>query len=363
MFKSFKSVLSDSLKLIFEIIPKRSFLVSVLAAATLFSAAYLGNSALTVNIFDGEDFYIARTFSGNIKGAVGTVKLKSSSYKILSTKKKGKVANVELTYTFPVFVTVGGKTVKTVTPAATVRDILLSLGYDVDESDMIEPSADTVITETTYIDYTDIEYITGSYEQEIPFETKAIIDSSYAGTKLIKAGVNGKEHIEYTERIINGVSEGKVITAKTVIIAPVNAEQLIGTANTKPFEAVTTSASVKCISTLSPSAPIPLDASGVPVNYKKHITANATAYTYTGHNCSTGVSPQPGYIAVNPNYIPYGTKMYIVSSDGRFTYGYAIAADTGGFARKNPTKVDLFMGSVSDCKSFGNRNVEIYIIE
>ena len=93
------------------------------------------------------------------------------------------------------------------------------------------------------------------------------------------------------------------------------------------------------------------------------MTSRATAYTYTGHNCATGVAPQPGYIAVNPNVIPYGTKMYIKTADGSVIYGYAVAADTGGFIKNHPTGVDLFMATRSECVSFGVRNVEIYILE
>ena len=126
---------------------------------------------------------------------------------------------------------------------------------------------------------------------------------------------------------------------------------------------VKSSASVTSVSTLTPASPIELDENGNPVNYKSKITARATAYTYTGNKCSTGVAPQPGYIAINPNYIPYGTKMYIKTADGSIIYGYAVAADTGGFIRRYPKGVDLFMSSESACRSFGVRSVEIYILE
>ena len=34
-------------------------------------------------------------------------------------------------------------------------------------------------------------------------------------------------------------------------------------------------------------------------------------------------------MAVDPDVIPYGTKLYITSTDGKFVYGYAVATDTG----------------------------------
>ena len=55
--------------------------------------------------------------------------------------------------------------------------------------------------------------------------------------------------------------------------------------------------------------------------------------------------------------------MYIKSSDGRYIYGYAVAADTGGFIKKHPTGVDLFFTTESACQRFGVRTVEIYILE
>lgn len=116
------------------------------------------------------------------------------------------------------------------------------------------------------------------------------------------------------------------------------------------------------ISTLTPDKNIALDASGRPLHYTKKISGKATAYCQ-GTTCATGVKVRPGYIAVNPKQIPYGTKMYIVSSDGKYNYGYAVAADTGGFAKKGTIVADLFMSSYDACIQFGRRNIDIYILE
>ena len=167
------------------------------------------------------------------------------------------------------------------------------------------------------------------------------------------------QEVTYTEKLVNGVSTEKTVTSTTVLSNPTNAVKVVGTKE----ESVKTSADVKTISTLTPNFEIKLDANGNPVNYKSKTTVRATAYTYTGNNCSTGVAPQPGYLAVNPNVIPYGTKMYIKSADGSIVYGYAVAADTGGFVRRYPNGIDLFMSTQSACTSFGVRNMEVYILE
>ena len=53
--------------------------------------------------------------------------------------------------------------------------------------------------------------------------------------------------------------------------------------------------------------------------------------------------------------------MWIVSTDG-IVYGYAIAADTGGFVKKGKFTVDLFMNTESECIQWGSRDVVIYIL-
>jgi 3D (Asp-Asp-Asp) domain-containing protein len=54
--------------------------------------------------------------------------------------------------------------------------------------------------------------------------------------------------------------------------------------------------------------------------------------------------------------------MYIVSADGRYVYGYCIAADTGGFIHDVDWTVDLFMNSTEQCINWGRRDVIIFIL-
>lgn len=119
---------------------------------------------------------------------------------------------------------------------------------------------------------------------------------------------------------------------------------------------------LKTISELKPSKDFELDSKGVPVKYKKKITGTASAYC-CGTHTATGKKVKPGYIAVNPKQIPYGTKLYIRSSDGNYIYGYASAEDTGGFVSWGNTVADLFFWSNSDCRQFGRRNIEIYVLD
>ncbi len=314
--------------------------IALILAFTISAATLLGCPIHTMEIFAGQNINVlATTFNGKKPAVVEEVK--------------------EVSY--PVYVTCGDQTFTVEFTQGTVADALMLAGFTPDSDDYVEPSLDTIITETIYVDFTKVDYVSGSYTEAIAFDTKTVYtDNKDKGvTELTQKGVNGSREVVYTEKLVNGVSLEKTVTETKVLTNPVSEIKTVGT----KVKAIKTSADVEDISTLPVPFTIELDANGNPVNYKSKTTVRATAYTYTGNNCSTGVAPQPGYIAVNPKVIPYGTKMYIKSPDGSVVYGYAVAADTGGFIRRYPTGVDLFMSTKSACTNFGVRNMEIYILE
>ena len=315
--------------------------MSILLALTVSAATLLGCPIHTVEILTGQRLYtLNRSFLNNTQSAV---------------------AVIEETITFPVYVTCADQTVAIDFEGGTVADALLLAGFTPDSDDFVQPDINTVINDTVYIDYAKVDYVNGSYTEAIAYSTETVYSDNYdkGYSALSQNGVNGSQEVVYTEKLVNGVSSEKTVVETRVLTNPQNAVKVVGTKT----PAAQTSADVKSISTLTPNFTIELDANGNPVKYKSKTTVRATAYTYTGNNCSTGVAPQPGYIAVNPNVIPYGTKMYIKSPDGSIIYGYAVAADTGGFVNKYPNGVDLFMTTKAACTNFGVRNMEIYILE
>lgn len=86
----------------------------------------------------------------------------------------------------------------------------------------------------------------------------------------------------------------------------------------------------------------------------KTLNVEATAYTYTGNNTATGIKPREGLIAVDPNVIAMGSKVYVEG------YGYAIAADTGGSILGN--RIDVFFGTLRQCIDWGRKPVRIHVL-
>jgi 3D (Asp-Asp-Asp) domain-containing protein len=95
-------------------------------------------------------------------------------------------------------------------------------------------------------------------------------------------------------------------------------------------------------------------AGGSTFTYSSKYSMVATAYC-DGGNTASGPACGDGIIAVDPSVIPLGSKVYVVG------YGYAIAADTGGFIKGN--RIDLWMSNNSLCEQWGRRTVTMYVLD
>ena len=88
----------------------------------------------------------------------------------------------------------------------------------------------------------------------------------------------------------------------------------------------------------------------------KRMTVGATAYcgdTIT----STGTVPKVGHtIAVDPNVIPYGSRVYIPEFNKVF-----IAEDCGSAIKGN--RIDIFMENYSTCMEYGFKTITIYVLD
>ena len=169
-------------------------------------------------------------------------------------------------------------------------------------------------------------------------------DQMFEDEKEIRQeGVNGLAEFTYSGIYEDGVLTGCEVLLENVLVAPV--EQIVAVGTKKRVN-------------MHPDG----------FTYKKMITVSATAYdpypaggSGTGRTAN-GMKAQKGVVAVDPRVIPLGTKLYIESTDGTsWSYGYCIAADTGGAIKGN--KVDLCYNTVGECIQFGRRKANVYILD
>lgn len=248
--------------------------------------------------------------------------------------------------------------------AKTVGDLLKEQNIVLDSDDEVVPSADTALSNELVIDVLRVEYVTREQEETVKFTSKTKYSSAMLkGTKKVtQEGVNGSKTVVYKDKVVNGVVESSTVEGETITKKPVDKVTTIGTlVKSSGLGNSKIQKNGKPISELVMPSKYTIGANNVPTSYKYKITGRAAAYCQPGGKTATGKKVMPGRVAVNPKQIPYGTEMWIVSNDG-VVYGYAVAEDTGGFAKKGYYTVDLYMNSNSQCRQWGDRGVTIYVL-
>lgn len=83
-------------------------------------------------------------------------------------------------------------------------------------------------------------------------------------------------------------------------------------------------------------------------------TANASGYTGPGKT-KLGTKIRPGIVAVDPDYIPLGTVLWVEG------YGTCRAEDTGGAIKGNA--IDLVFATEEDANAWGRKEVQVRVMK
>lgn len=272
---------------------------------------------------------------------------------VVEPAKNEKVTDdTEITVTrrYEVAITADGETRELLAPSNTVAQTLEDQGVTLGPDDLVSVNLDERVCDGMQIVVSRVTYQEVTVTEEIPFETTTKKDASLDKGKTIVEveGQVGSQSVVKRQKMVDGQLAEETVLSTTVLQEPVTKVVTVG-AKPKSGNAV-----VNGDGTLT-------DHNGNTIKYSKVITGRSSAYTGGGYT-STGKPAAVGLVAVNPKIIPYGTKMYIASPDGKTVYGYAIAADTGGGVKSGRIVADLYYNTYNECMNFGVRNMSLYIL-
>ena len=239
-----------------------------------------------------------------------------------------------------------------------VAEAINAAGITVDDDDLINFGLSEPLNAKTDIVINRVEYVTEVKLETIEYATEYKEDDSYV-VGFSKVLVDGEEG-ELAKTICHTYVDGKLassdIVSTEVTEEPVDEVIVQGTAEVNPIAAMS-------ISQLDVPDYLALDENGVPTSYSNVLTGKSCAYSANpSAKTASGRQVKVGYVAVDPAIIPYGTELYIVSTDGKYVYGYAVAADTGTALLDGRILVDLFMESYDASCDWGAKQVNIYIL-
>ena len=281
----------------------------------------------------------------------GEVFLTDSSAELVS-RRSGN--DLTLSAGQPVTVSYQGNPITSVTRNETVSQLLERLEIVPSPLEMVSVSfLDEALEISVNSEFVFYEHISDVLEHETVYQYNS---SKPAGEEtVIQEGSDGS----YTE-VYEVVYQDGEETARQLInaldVPPVSTIIEVGT---KEKSASGSATSVDKNSDGSGTITL---SSGETLSFRSVRTMRGTAYTRggkVGSVTASGTNVHVGVVAVDKNVIPLGTRVYVVSNDGQYEYGYAVAEDTG--VRGN--SIDLYMDTKSECTQFGVRQCTVYILD
>lgn len=257
--------------------------------------------------------------------------------------------------------------------STTVADFLKQNKISLNELDRVENGMDEMVLPNSEVKVVRVEKVTDVVEDSVKFAVETKKDSSIlkGKEKIVQKGKNGV--VSKTFEVIkeNGKEVKRELKSEKIVQEPQKQLTAVGTkvmvasvSRGVKSKAKAPTPKATAPKTASSKAPAPqqasVKASSEPAG--RTIIVSATAYTASCTGCSgitaTGINlkANPGLkvIAVDPNVIPLGSKVYVEG------YGYAVAGDTGGAIKGN--KIDLFMANRSAALAFGRQQVKVTIL-
>lgn len=244
------------------------------------------------------------------------------------------------------------------TDCKTVEQLLKQLELEMEDTDILSHTPGTAIVDGMTIRVDSWVTRLETYTTTLPREIQYCSDASLpAGTsEVLVEGRDGELLCTAEITYCNGIEESRTILQQDLTIAPVTRVIARGTGTPAQPEK-------------APQMPIIQDGyiimpTGEILTYYKTDYVTATGYTHTDAGCdmttATGTTVHYGTVAVDPRFIPYGTRMLILSHDGERYYGIATAEDCGGAIKRD--RMDLYFPTYQECIEFGRRRCTIYFL-
>ncbi len=263
-------------------------------------------------------------------------------------------AHVDIDRAFTVGIHADGDVFESNVVDGTVADLLEVHNIELEGDDFVVPALDTPVSDGFVAEVHRVDYEEEVLRAEVTDEQMEefhadLLENDPDATLTTSA--SDIYDVTYRHTLVNGEHSESDILSLTPIVTPQD----------PGGEAFTPGVPHSTIDTF---ADVELDENGLPTNATRVISGAATtAYSSSGGRGASGLGLYCGTVAVNPNVIPYGTRLFITAPDQSFVYGYAIATDTGIALMEGTIGIDLYFETNAECNQFGKRAMDVYILD
>ncbi len=335
---------------IFGLLMIGMFIASVALALTAQATTYV--------ITDGERVVTYTTFATNPSEVLSQAGLSLNESDTYTTQPGEGVEEITVRRSQNILVRYHGEESVVTTFGETVGELLSRLNLEVGEYDVLSHSLQSQTFDQMELSVDQVISTQETYTAVEPYETIVCNDAALAqgATQVLTQGVDGEVIRTAEVTYVNGLETQRKVISEKVTRASVTEIIAQGTAAEEGAE----ENAMPVISESTITLP-----TGEVLTYSHTAQIRATAYTHTDAGCdmitATGTTVHIGTVAVDPRYIPYGTRMFIISNDGEYVYGISVAEDCGGDIKGD--RMDLYFPTYNECIQFGRRNCTIYFLD
>ena len=351
-------------------IPHRIIAVALMAAVivSLLSLTVFAQNSFVIT--DGDFMTVHKSYSTDPDVVLDEAGIELSEEDTYTTSYNDGIGRIDIQRMQMVTVIYWGEPHVIGTYGETVKSLLNRMGIVPGTGDILSCEEDTPTYDGMTVEIVHKELSLIEYDKTVPFETKYYEDPELnPGEEIVLIeGVEGMIH--YTTQVVyeNGHRVSHTVLDKTTVTEPVTRlvvrgpERAIADQPDEPDHRVLETENGTGAEEHAISEGTITTVSGTSYTYSDVLSVTCTAYSCNGRTgtTATGTVARVGAVAVDPAYIPLGTKMYIVSNDGEYIYGYCTAEDTGGLIKGY--KIDLYFDTFDECWDFGVRACTAYIL-
>ncbi len=309
----------------------------------------------TFVITDGEEVTVCTVYSDDPAEALAEAGVLLNEGDAYTTSEDDGQTQINIKRAQNIIINYCGDVLEETSFGETLEAMLSRLGISLDETYTVSLPMDTQTFDGMEVQINHVLNVKEVYTEDTPYKTTYCKAPNLpeGEEKEIVAGVAGQ--IRYTANVeyTNGEETNRKVLKKKVVQKPQNRIVLVGTGATASEDAPAIGKNVI------------VTADGEVLAYKEALQFKTTAYNHTDAGCdmttATGTTVRKGTVAVDPKVVPYGTRMFIVSNDGKYVYGIATAEDCGGGVNGN--HIDLYFPDVDECWQYGRRSATVYILD
>ncbi len=310
----------------------------------------------TYVITDGSRVLIHTTTATDPKAVLGEAGLELGADDTYTTQSGTGTAEIQIQRGQSISIDYYGEPMNVVSNGETVQQLLNRLNLSFSRSDSISAPLEAQTFDGMELVLARVLQMEQTYSTALHYETTYCGDPSLPlGTeKVLTAGSDGEMVTTAMVTYVNSTETERTILSQRVTRHPVDQVIAIGTAIEDPNTDLLRQLPVITDNTITLST-------GEVLTYSDMVVCYATAYCDKGLT-ATGTQARVGAIAVDPDVIPYGTRMFIISEDGEYIYGIATAEDCGSKEHIYGSRIDLHMDTYFECRQFGARDCLVFFL-